>query len=248
MANTYYRGQGKLWIAPRDSTGRTGGFVEIGDAEALSINQSESYDDVFESQSGSRVKVVHSAIEYNMDFELTILNFSAANLARATLGTASAAVTGATVASEAHKAYKGGSIFLKYPGVSAVTIGALVSGTDYIVDADAGRIDFPLASSITEGASINVAYTHAGVDAVMEAVTATSAREYVIVFEGKNMNRNGTPVIVRLHRAYMNVSQALGLLNTETARFTMGGSLLPAPEIATVGQSQFMNVTVKDLA
>ena len=103
MANTYFRGQGKLWIASRDSTGRTSGFMEIGDAEALNINQSESYDTVNESQSGARVKVVHSAIEYNMDFEMTVLNFSAANLAKAVLGTQSA-VVGASITGESHKA------------------------------------------------------------------------------------------------------------------------------------------------
>lgn len=248
MANTYYRGQGKLWIATRDSSGRTGGFVEIGDAEALNINQSESYDTVFESQSGARVKVVHSAIEYNMDFELTVLNFSAANLARATLGTSELNIAGGTIANETHKAYKGSSIFLKYPGVSAVSIDGLVAGTDFVVDATAGRIDFPAASSVVNGATVQVDYTHGGVDASMEAVTATANREYIIVFEGKNMNQNGTPVIVRLHRAYMNVSQALALLNTETARFTLSGSLLPAQEITGAGLSQFMNVTVKDLA
>lgn len=247
MANTYFRGQGKLWIATRDSTGRTSGFTEIGDAEALNINQSESYDTVNESQSGARVKVVHSAIEYNMDFEMTVLNFSAANLAKAVLGT-QAAVTGAAVTGESHKAYKGGSIFLKYPDVSLVSIGSLVSGTDYVVDAASGRIDFPTGSSITDGAAVSVNYTHGAADGVIEAVTATDAREYVIIFEGKNMNQNGTPVIVRLHRAYLNVSSALALLNTATARFTMGGSLLPAPEITGAGLSKFMNVTIKDLA
>ena len=254
MANTYYRGQGKLWIASRDSTGRTSGFVEIGDAEALNVNQSESYDDVFESQSGSRVKVVHSAIEYNMDFELTVLNFSAENLARATLGSATLSVAGGSVTNESHKAWKGSSVFLKYPGVSAVTVtGAggspsYSAGTDYVVNATEGRIDFPAGSSIVNGAELHIDYTHGGVDAVMEAVTQTANREYVIIFEGKNMNQQGTPVIVRLHRAYMNVSQALALLNTQTARFTLSGSLLPAPEITTAGLSQFMNVTVKDLA
>lgn len=247
MANTYFRGQGKLWIATRDSAGRTGGFYEIGDAEALNINQSETFDDVFESQTGARVKVVHSSIEYNMDFELTVLNFSGENFAKAMLGT-STAVTGASVASEAHKAWKGSSIFLKYPGVSAVSISGLSAGTDFVVNATEGRIDFPITSTITDGASINVAYTHGGVDAVMEAATNTDNREYIIVFEGKNMNLNGTPVIVRLHRAYMNVSSALALLNTTTARFTMGGSLLPAQEITGTGLSKFMTMTIKDLA
>ena len=247
MANTYFRGQGKVWVASRDSAGRTSGFTEIGDAEALNINQSETYDTVHESQSGARVKVVHSAIEYNMDFELTVLNFSGANFAKAMLGT-STSVVGASVTGESHKAFKGGSIFLKYPGVSAVTIGALVSGTDFIVDAAAGRVDFPTGSSVTNGNAVSVDYTHAGVDAVMEAVTATDAREFIVVFEGKNMNNNGSAVNVRLHRAYMNVSAALALINTNTARFTMGGSMLPAQEITTPGMSKFLTMTVKDLA
>jgi hypothetical protein len=245
MANTYFRGQGKIWIASRDSTGRTSGFTEIGDAEALSIAQSETYDSVNESQTGARVKVVHSAVEYNMDFEMTVLNFSAANLSKAILGTSSV-VVGAAVTGESHKAYKGGSIFLKYPGVSLVTIGALVSGTDYVVDAVTGRIDFPTGSSITDGAAVSVNYTHGGAEGVIQGVTATTAREYVIIFEGKNMNTQGSPVIVKLQRAYLNVSQALSLLSgKETARFTMGGSLLPAGEIVD-GTSQFLTITVKD--
>ena len=122
------------------------------------------------------------------------------------------------------------------------------AGTDYVVDAASGRIDFPTGSSIVDGAAITVNYTHGGVDGAIEAVTATDAREYIIIFEGKNMNQNGTPVIVRLHRAYLNVSSALALLNTETARFTMGGSLLPAQEITGAGLSKFMTVTIKDLA
>ena len=244
--NTYFRGQGKLYIASRDSTGVTSGFTEIGDAEALNINQSETYDNVNESQSGARVKVVHTAIEYNMDFEMTVLNFSKANLGKALLGSTST-VVGASVTSEAHKAYKGTSFFLKYPGVSSVTIGSLTAGTDYVVDATTGRIDIPTGSSIVEGASLAVNYTHGGAEGVVEAVTNTSAREYCVIFEGKNMNMNGTPVIVRLHRAYLNVSQALALLNTNTAKFTMGGSLLPAQEIVD-GSSQFMSITVKDFA
>ncbi len=247
MANTYFRGQGKLWIATRDSTGRTGGFFEIGDAEALNINQSETYDTVFESQSGARVKVVHSAIEYNMDFELTVLNFSGDNFAKALLGT-SAPVAGGAVTNEEHKAWKGSSIFLKFPGVSAVTITGLTAPADFVVNAAEGRIDFPTGSAVVNGATVQVSYTHGGVDAQMQAVTNTDNREYVIVFEGKNMNLNGTPVIVRLHRAYMNVSAALALLNTTTARFTMGGSLLPAPEITGAGLSKFLTMTVKDLA
>lgn len=252
MANTYYRGQGKVWIATRDSTGRTSGFTEVGDAEALTINQAETFDDVYESQSGARAKVVHSSIQLDVNFEMTILNFSGDNLKRALLGS-NAAVAGASITNEAHKAYKGAAIFTKYPGISAVTVTNVagsttyVSGTDYTVDATTGRIDFLTGGSITNGDTVHVDYTHGAVDAVVESLVDTDNREYVIVFEGKNMNQQGTPVIVRCHRAYMNLAAALSLLGTATQRFQVTGSLLPAPEITTTGMSKFMNVTIKDL-
>lgn len=254
MSNTYLRGQGSLFIAPRNSAGQIGGFVAIGDAEALTIKQSETYDTVNESESGARVKVVHTATEYNMDFEMTVLNFSKANFAKAVLGT-SATVAAGNVTGESHKAWKGSSIFLKYPNVSSVVIGALVAGTDYIVatgEGDSvagkgGRIDFPTGSSITDGATITVNYAHGGAEGVIEAATNTANREYIIIFQGKNMNTSGTPVIARMHRAYLNVSQDLSLINEKTARFTMGGSLLPAQEI-TDGTSKFLSLTVADFA
>lgn len=246
MANTYYRGQGKLWIASRDSTGRTSGFTEIGDAEAFNVTTSEQFDDVYESQSGARAKVVHSSIQTDVNFSMTVLNFSPANLARSLLGTSSA-VVGASITGESHKAYKGGSIFLKYPGVSSVSIGSLVAGTDYVVDAASGRIDFPTGSSITDGAAISVNYTHAAVDGAVETLVNADNREYVLVFEGKNMNQQGSPVIVRCHRAYMNLAAQLSLLGTATNRFEISGSLLPDEAITGAGLSKFMTVTVKDV-
>jgi hypothetical protein len=246
MSNTYYRGQGKVWIASRDSTGATSGFTEIGDADKLEITQSEQFDQVYESQSGARTKVVHSSTQLDVNFSLDILNFSGANLARAVLGS-NASVAGSTVTGESVTVYKGQSSFLKYPGVSAVTIGTLVSGTDYTIDANTGRIDWLATGTTTDGTVKTVNYTFTLVDAVLEALTNTTNREYVLVFEGKNMNQNGTPVIVKAHRAYMNLAAAVALIGTATQKFSVSGALLPAPEITTVGVSPFYKVTIKDL-
>jgi hypothetical protein len=90
--------------------------------------------------------------------------------------------------------------------------------------------------------------TASSYDTLTEAFTATDAREYCIVFEGKNMNRSGTSVLVRAHRAYMNVASALSLLGTSTAKFTVAGALLPDTTITTAGKSQFFYVAIKDEA
>lgn len=189
MATNYFRGQGKIYIATRASDGTLGTFAEIGDADKLEITQAEQYDTVYESQSGARVKVVHSATQLDVNFSMDVLNFNGANFARALLGTT----------------------------------------------ADSQSI-----TPASGGADITM-------EKVVEAFTATDNREYCIVFEGKNMNRQGTPVIVRLHRAYMNVASAISLLGTTTGKFTMSGAVLP-DSTQTAGKSQFFYVAIKDEA
>jgi hypothetical protein len=191
MATNYYRGQGKVYIATRAADGTLGTFAEVGDADKFEITQSEQFDQVYESQSGARVKAVHSATQLDVNFSLDILNFNGANLARAILGTTTTAQSITGVSS----------------GAAAVTYETLT-----------------------------------------EAFTATDSREYCIVFEGKNMNRSGTSVIVRAHRAYMNVASAISLLGTATAKFTVAGALLPDPTIVTAGKSQFLYIGIKDEA
>jgi hypothetical protein len=252
MANTYYRGQGKVWIASRDSTGAISGFAEVGDADKLEITQSETFDQVYESQSGARNKVVHTAIQHDVGFNLDILNFNPANLARAVLGTASA-VTSGTVTAEAVVGYPGSSVFLAHNDVSAVVVKnqaettTYVSGTDYTVNASTGRIDIPTGSAITSAQALHVAYSYAASAAALEALTSTSSREFIIVFEGLNMNQNGTPVILRMHRAYFNLAATIAMLGTATQKFSVAGALLPAPEITTAGVSPFFKMTVKSV-
>lgn len=251
MANTYYRGQGKVWIASRDNTGAISGFAEVGDADKLEITQSETFDQVYESQSGARNKVVHTAVQHDVGFSLDILNFNAANLARSVLGT-TAAVSSGTVAAEVVTAKLGSSVFLANIDVSAVVVKnsggvtTYVAGTDYTVNASTGRIDFAATGgTITDGQSLKVSYSYAASSAALEALTSTSAREFIIVFEGLNMNQNGTPVVMRIHRAYFNLAAAIQMLGTATQKFSVTGSLLPAPEITAAGVSPFFKMIVK---
>jgi hypothetical protein len=251
MSNTYYRGQGKVWIASRDSTGAISGFAEVGDADKLEITQSETFDQVYESQSGARNKVVHTAIQHDVGFALDILNFNPANLARSVLGT-TAAVTAGTVTNEIVVAYPGTSVFLAHSDVSAVVVKdsatsaiTYVAGTDYNVNGATGRLDIISGGAITSAESLKVAYSYAASSAALEALTNTASREFIIVFEGLNMNQNGTPVILRCHRAYFNLAAAIAMLGTATQKFSVTGALLPAPEITAAGVSPFFKMTVK---
>ena len=149
MATTntkYYAvGQGKVYIAPRDSTGVIGGWTHVGDCDGFEISTTQQFLDIQESMSGNRATVVHVPTSTDYALNVSVLNIDGKNLERALYGESST-VAGATVTGEAITAYAGSMATLKYPGVSAVTVkkGAttLVAGTDYVLDADFGTLTF----------------------------------------------------------------------------------------------------------
>ena len=248
MASTtkYYSvGQGKLYIAPRDASGQTGGFEWIGDCDGFSISGSEEKLSFQESYSGNRVRVIDSTTSVDMGFSLAIRNIDGDNLAKAFYGE-SASVAGATVTGEAVNAYAGKMVPLKYPGVSAVTVTktagsvALVAGTDYSVDAVNGTLTFLSGSTEVTGTAAvpcTVNYTHAGVGARVKALTST-AKEYVLRFEGKSQFDNKA-VIATLHRAKPGIAAALDLIGTDVAVLNLEGTLLPDAS-QPAGESQYV--------
>lgn len=231
ITTKYFAGQGKVYIASRTSEGLTSGFTWVGDADSLAINTSQDFLDVMESYTGNRTNVVHVPLTTDVSIELAVLNFDAANFARAFYGE-SATVAGASVTNEAHTAYNDQAIFLQKPkGISAVTItkgaSTLVLDTDYSLDVNTGRVDFlPGSTIITAGAghAVEVDYTHTGFDK-MKALTQ-SIKEYSLIFEGKNLAENSKLVQVRLHRVQMNLSTTFSLIGTEANRLTLQGKLI----------------------
>lgn len=243
MATNYYRGQGAVWIADRDENGQTTGFTQIGDADSLQITTNEAFDTVYESMSGRRNKVVHSSTQTDVSGKISILNVSGENLRKAYLGTVKAGAV-QTINDEKHVAAPNSSIFLKFPAgsVSAINYsgGSVIPTDKYTVHAN-GRVDF---TDITAG-EVLVDYTTTSADSVVEALVAGDKREFVLVFEGKNMNKSGSPVMVKMHRVYMNLAAQLDLLGTSTGKLEASFSLLPAEEITEAGASQFFRIVQK---
>lgn len=248
MASTtkYYSvGQGKVFIAPRDANGQSGGFEWLGDCDGFSVTGTEEKLAFQESFSGNRVRVIDSTTSVDMGFSLAIRNIDGDNLAKAFYGE-SAAAAGATVSAEAISAYAGKMVPLHFPGVSAVavtrTAGAtpLVAGTDYTLDAVNGTLTFLTGSTVVTGTSAvpcTVNYTHAGVSARVKALTSV-AKEYVLRFEGKSQFDNRA-VIATLHRAKPGIAAALDLIGTDVAVLNLEGVLLPDASQA-VGESQYV--------
>lgn len=126
----YFMGQGKAYIAPRQTNGAINGpFTFVGDTSALQITTNQKFDDVEESTSGNRLVAAHIPNGLSFNVKMTNEQWSAANLARATYGSLSTLGVAGTVTAELIQAWAGvtsqgvqggGIVPLAYPGVSSV--------------------------------------------------------------------------------------------------------------------------------
>ena len=253
MATTqtkYYAvGQGKVYIAPRDSTGIIGGFTHIGDCDGFQITTAQQFFDQQESMSGSRQTVVHVPTSTDYSLNLSVLNIDGTNLARALYGD-TASVAGATVTGEAITAYAGTMAALKYIDVSAVTVkkgaNTLVAGTDYELDAVNGTLTFlPGSTQVTgtSGVALTVDYTHGAISSKVQAFTK-GLKDFALRFEGKTVV-DGLAQVGIVYRCALDLAKTLDLIGTTSNKLALTGKLLPAAEITGAGESQYFTYIQK---
>ena len=240
--------QGKVYIAERNTSGQTGGFVHVGDCDTSVINVAQQFLDIKESMSGLQSLVAHLLTSTDISTELGLLSFDGANLARAFYGTSGAQAAG-TVTGEAITAYAGSMAPLKYPGVSAVVVkkGAttLVAGTDYEVDAVNGTLTFLSGSTEvtgTSGVALTVDYTHGAITSRMKLLTQ-GLKDYTLRFEGTSKFDDLAQVGV-IHRIALDMAQTLSLIGTDVNKLVVKGKLLPAAE-QPAGESQYFTYLQK---
>lgn len=240
----YFSGQGKVFVAPRTKAGAiNGGWTELGDTSKLEITTNQTYQDIYESCSGTRSIVAHYTTQTDWSFAVDAMSFSKENLARAFYGTASA-VTGATVTDESVTCYALNQIIpLKHPGVSALSITKgvtpLVANTDYTVDATNGTITIISATTVGSlPATLLVDYTYAAYDKV--ETNTTTGGEYAFRFEGISMV-TGKAVIAEIHRVALDLAGTLALIGTTPSTFTMEGMVL-ADSTQASGVSQYVTI------
>jgi hypothetical protein len=234
--------QGKVYIASRDSTGRTSGFTWMGDADGFSITGSQQFLDWQESYSGNRARVGHLPTSTDLGFSLNLKNIDGDNIAKAFYGT-TAASAGASVTGESINAYASSMVPLANPGVSAVVVTktsgsvVLVAGTDYTVDTVNGTLTFLPGSAQVTGTSAvpcTVNYTYAAYASKTQFLNDT-IKDYILRFEGKSQF-DGKAIVYQLHRANFNLATALQLIGTEVGSLPIEGAVLAAPEISSGSQ------------
>lgn len=225
--NFYYSGQGVVLLGTRSATGLPVGLRPVGNVSSLVITVETSVLEHKESQTGQRAIDLRLTTETKCKLAMTMENFIAENLADCLRGddTTVASATGATVTRD------GGAIgtitTLGHVKVSNVVVDspALVLGTDYELNAEAGSIKWLTDQSANTGMTIT--YDHEAqkkVDALTQGFT-----ELYMRFEGLNTADSNKPVIVEVFKFSTDPLKELALISDGVQQFTLEGNVLADP-------------------
>jgi hypothetical protein len=235
-----YIGAGRIYAKEE---GVTGGMIHIGNVSKLTVGFEEEVKEQQDyTQAGGGVYAsVNRVKAIPVSFDMTDLNPT--NLARAVFGEASV-VTGATVTSEEHTAYKNSLVILAHPNPTSVSVkndGATVTytaGTDYEVRT--GGIYILDTFTGADGSTIEVTYTYAGYN-VIQALTASS-KTLRLFFEGVNEANNGKILNLDLYRVKVGAAKQLDFIGDDFAVLNIEGKLQADTTKTGAGISRYYKI------
>lgn len=173
-------------------------------------------------------------------------HFNKANIARALYGTSTDVESGAVV-DEAHTAYPGALVALKYPGASDVVIKSADPEVTYELDTDyvinnAGFPEIIEGGAITEATEVTISYSYAA-HADIQTLTA-SGKRFRMVFIGLNEARSGKPVVIEAFKVSHSPA-GLGMIGDDFGGLEFTAKVEKDSSVTGTGMSQFM--TIKDV-
>lgn len=210
MNESFYYGQGKVYLAERDSGGRPLAQRWVGDVSKMELALTVENATHKESYSGQRATVRRITTGKDAKITSTWHDFSPQNMALQLYGD-SAVIPAGTVTGEKLPAdIKAGERYtLEHQNVSEVVIGTLVHGTDFVTDPVWGAIEFlkPQATA----PSVN--YRYAG--GVNTTLFTRQPRELFLRYEGVNLAEGGAAVVVELYKVLFDPTSALSLITSD---------------------------------
>lgn len=209
---TYYYGQGKVYLALRDPYGRALAQRWVGDVSELSVAlKTESFVHK-ESYSSHRAPVRHISLGKEGTVTATWYEHSPENLAVLLYGDNVLVPAGTVTGEKLPTGIKAGErITLEHQNVTDVEMGALVIGTDYTVDPVYGAITF----ITTPVGPLSVSYAHAS--AMNTSMFTQVPVEMALRYEGVNLAESGAPVVLELYKIVLDPASALSLINNDTS-------------------------------
>lgn len=213
--NNYTLGRGEIYFARRDpATGLLGGERYLGNTPECNLSAEEEKLDHFSSDRGVRVKDRSVTLQVNYTGSITTDNVDPRTLALFFLGTTEGlAVTQATIADEpigvegvgvevgmfyqlgTSPANPTGHRKIIYPGAGGTVfalkkgVTTLVNGTDYLLNAELGRIEVLADGALADGDEPTVTYTVAP-SSRTQIISGSSAIEGALRYVAYNPEGN----------------------------------------------------------
>jgi len=233
----YFSGQGKLFVAVRNSLGKPGAFRYVGNVPELKVSLSVDKIQHHESVTGQRLLDFQMVKENKCTVDFSLEEFSSENLALALYGTAEdAPTTPTTVTGEVLPLGIETGDYIRLDGVNistlaitdstAVTPKVPVLGTDYVIEnAKGGTINW-IGDPTSFVQPFIAAYSQAGAENV--TFFSETVPERWFRFEGLNTadTVGGSQVLVEVYRVILDPMKELDLINDDLAKFEMSGSAL----------------------
>lgn len=234
--NFYFSGQGKVFVAARNTAGIATSYLEVGNVPTLTVQLETDVVEHKESTSGQRLLDFRLIRENRARVTMTLENFNKKNLMMLMYGTESSTtttttVTGESLAPSGTTLTSGDIFFTKFPNVTSVvvkdsgspTATTWVAGTNYTVEAATGKITVGTVPS-TPQLPLLVDYTAAAYESVQLFRAANPER--ALRFTGLNTAATNAPVTVELYRIIFDPTANINLINDEIAQFEITGSVL----------------------
>lgn len=213
---TYFYGQGKVYLAPLLPNGRPGVYRWVGDVSALNVALTVEKLAHKESYSGQRITVRSFPTSKDGTVTATWNDRSPENLAIVFYGHQAVVPAGTVTGEVLPTGIKAGDrVALLHQNVSTVVIGTLVEGKDYTVDVMYGAIDFLTAPP---GPATTAKYAYKG--GLNTTLFTEHQANYALRYEAINLAENGSSEILELYKVAFEPLAALSLINTDT---TIGG-------------------------
>jgi hypothetical protein len=247
IVEKYQYGQGRILLAPWTTTIDPSSYQWIGDADSFSMKPTSDKVQHKESFSGQRGLVRNFPVGPALDITIKGYQFDAAAIARVMRGKVSNQALGTVTAEALPDALTvGAEVYLANPFVSSVVITdattvspkTLLEGTDYIVDANFGRVSLLNVTGYTQ--PFAVAYSYAARNTV--GILTQGQQLFALRYEEVNLAEGNEPRIVLVHKLAPDLVDELDFIssgNDVSGMSLTGSALLDSSKPATGDLGQF---------
>jgi hypothetical protein len=241
----YFSGQGRVYLAQRDTNGNPLSLRWVGNVPDLKITLNTETIEHKESYSGQRLTDLQLIKSKDGEFSCTLEEFSAENLELSLYGVTSTTTSGNVTNEQLATGVTAGDIrILANQFVSSVVIRdssatpKTLPASQYTVFANQGAIRF---NDITTGGPyiqpFKVDYAYGA--AKRTAMFKSAQPEVWLRFDGINTADANSPVIIDLYRVAIQPTKDLSLISEDLQKFELSGRVLAdltKPETGALGQ------------